>query len=64
MKLPPHIFALGQNEQRVVILTVLLLLAGAVAKHYRAQLFHNASPAMTQPNPAPPLKATEEDEAK
>jgi hypothetical protein len=64
MKLPQHILALGKNEQRVVILIVLLLLAGAVAKHYRAQLFHDASPAMSQPNPAPPLKATEEDEAR
>jgi hypothetical protein len=35
MKLPQHIFALTKNEQRVAILILLALLAGAVASHYR-----------------------------
>lgn len=54
-KLPQHIFALTKGEQRVVIVIVLLVLAGATAKHYRNRALQVALPITEQPaaTPAP-----------
>jgi len=40
MKMPQHIFALTKSEQRVIILILLALLVGAVAKHFRETGLH------------------------
>jgi hypothetical protein len=53
MKLPQHLFALTKNEQRVVILILLALLAGAVANHYREMRSHVAVPAKMEPGDSP-----------
>jgi hypothetical protein len=45
MKTPQHIFALTKSEQRVVILILLALLAGAIAMHYREKQSHVSTPA-------------------
>jgi hypothetical protein len=59
MKLPQHIFALSKNEQRVIILILLALLAGAVANHYRQARSHISTPpaptgeSSVRPEPSP-----------
>ena len=53
MKLSQHIFALTKSEQRVVILILLALLAGAVANHYREMQSHVAVPAKIEPGDTP-----------
>ena len=51
MKLPQHLFALSRGEQRVVIIIVLVLLGGTMAKR--------AYDEATRPPPVPvPLGAT------
>jgi hypothetical protein len=49
MKTPQHIFALTKSEQRVVILILLALLAGTIAKHYREKQSHISTPAADHP---------------
>jgi hypothetical protein len=46
-KTSQHIFVLTKGEQRVVILILLALLAGAVAMRYRETRSHIATPAPT-----------------
>ena len=53
MNTPQHIFALTKNEQRVVIVIVIALLAGTVTKRYRDVHSHLPLPAATTaPSPA------------
>jgi len=47
MKLPLEIFMLTKREQRVVIVIVMALLAGTMAKHYRDAKLHVSSSAST-----------------
>jgi hypothetical protein len=47
MKLPLEIFTLTKREQRVVIVIVMALLAGTIAKHYRDAKSHASSSAST-----------------
>jgi hypothetical protein len=55
MKLPQHIFALTKNEQRVIILILLALLACAVAKHYWEARSHvSTAPSASAESSAPP----------
>jgi len=51
MKTPQHIFALTKSEQRVVILILLALLAGAIAMHYREKQSHISTPAADHATP-------------
>jgi hypothetical protein len=57
-KTPQHIFALTKGEQRVVILILLALLAGAVAMRYRETRSHVTTPALA---PAQPSASPEQD---
>jgi hypothetical protein len=50
MKLPLKIFMLTKREQRVVIVIVMALLAGTIAKHYRDAKLHTSSSASTPVN--------------
>jgi len=63
MKTPQHIFALTKSEQRVVILILLALLAGAIAMHYREKQSHISNPARatTQPPVSPGASPTEDE---
>jgi hypothetical protein len=54
MSTPQHIFALTKNEQRVVIVIMILLLAGTVTKRYRDVHSHLPLPPATTA-PSPPL---------
>jgi hypothetical protein len=62
MKLPLEIFMLTKREQRLVIVIVMALLAGTVAKHHRDAKLHVPSSASTTahgtvtPSPSPPEK--------
>jgi hypothetical protein len=47
MKLPLEIFMLTKREQRIVIVIVMALLAGTMAKHYRDAKLHASSSAST-----------------
>jgi len=63
MKLPLEIFMLTKREQRVVIVIVMALLAGAIAKHYRDAKSHVSSSASTTVNgkiPSSPSPAEED----
>ena len=63
MKLPLEIFMLTKREQRVVIVIVMALLAGTMAKHYRDAKLHTASPLPTTMQPtASPFASRPEDE--
>jgi hypothetical protein len=54
MNTPQHIFALTKNEQRVVIVIMIALLAGSVTKRYRDLHSHLPLPAATTaPSPLP-----------
>ena len=56
----PEMFLLTKREQRVVIIIVMALLVGAIAKHYYEAQSHSDSPGspitqpMTSPMPSPP----------
>jgi hypothetical protein len=54
MNTPQHIFALTKNEQRVVIVIMIALLAGSVTKHYHDLHSHLPLPAASTA-PSPPL---------
>jgi hypothetical protein len=54
MNTPQHIFALTKNEQRVMIVIMIALLAGSVTKRYRDLHSHLPLPATTTA-PSPPL---------
>jgi hypothetical protein len=54
MNTPQHIFALTKNEQRVVIVIMIVLLAGSVTKRYHDLHSHLPLPAATTA-PSPPL---------
>ena len=63
MKLPLKVFMLTTREQRVVIVIVLALLAGTVAKRYHDAKSHVSSSASTTVNekiPASPSPAEED----
>jgi hypothetical protein len=63
MKTPQHIFALTKNEQRVVILILLVLLAVTIARHYREKQSHISTPVSSaaQPSRSPSSSPIEED---
>ena len=61
MKTGQHIFALTKNEQRVVILIMIVLLAGTVAKRYRDRAYQVASPVAPAGTAAPSPSLSEED---
>jgi hypothetical protein len=63
MKLPMEIFMLTKREQRVVIVIVMALLAGSIAKHYRDAKLHVSSSASTTAHgtvPSSPSPAEED----
>jgi hypothetical protein len=61
MKEGRHIFALTKNEQRVVILIMIVLLAGTAAKRYRDRESHRLPPASPPATAAPSPSVSEED---
>jgi hypothetical protein len=56
----PELFRLTKSEQRVVIVIVLALVGGAIAKHYREGHSHTSSRAITQPAASPLSSPREE----
>jgi hypothetical protein len=53
MKESGHVFTLTKNEQRVVVLLLVLALASAVANHYRQTWLHRSRPVQVQPASTP-----------
>jgi len=53
MKNPFGIFVLTKREQRVVIVIMTVLLAATIAKRYRENRWHIATPAPTTPQATP-----------
>jgi hypothetical protein len=53
MDTPQHIFALTKNEQRIVIVIMIALVAGTVAKSYRDIHSRPPLPAVTTSPSAP-----------
>jgi hypothetical protein len=67
MKMPQHIFALTRSEQRVVIIIMICLLAGAVAKRYYDGRMQPAAPVSSSAAPIRPAadeEPTASDEAR
>lgn len=63
MKVPWGIFMLTKREQRVIIVIVMALLAGTIAKHYRDARSHISSPVSASTQgvvPSSPSAAEEE----
>ncbi len=63
MKTPSHLLALTKNEQRVVIIIMIALLAGAAARFYRQGQAHLSQPATSPVPAARSLPSTDEDQA-
>jgi len=58
-----NIFVLTKNEQRVVIVVVMVLLAATLAKHYRDNRSRIPATTSTSTHPtAPPSPSSAEDE--
>jgi hypothetical protein len=55
MKLPLEIFTLTKREQRIIVVIVMALLAGAVAKHYHDTKSHVPLSAPATPDGMAPL---------